>query len=532
MITRFLKGAAAAFTAPASLSIITTTFAEGPARNRALAIYTACGASGFSLGLVFGGLLTELGWRWTFLLPVPIALALLVAAPRVLAKDAPAEGPRRGFDFAGAATITAAMLLLVRTVVEAPEAGWGAARDGRRLRRRGAAARGLRRDRAALGAPARAARHPALGHARQGQPRAWRPCSAPTSPSSSSARCTCSRCSAGRRSRPRSRSCPGGLLVAFGAPRIGPLVDRFGTARIILVGAISFVVGYALFLRIGESLTYAAVFLPSMILIGVGFALCFPTLNIQATAGVANHEQGLASGLVNTSFQVGGAIGLAIVTAVVSANTSGTDAASMLDGFRPGIAVVTAIAALGLAVAVAGVLRESRDRAPRGRRGAPGARGRARTQRTAATGIITPVAAVDAVETYLGGLPALRARRLAHGEWGLTDPRRGARRRAARRGPADRGRPAARRRPCRSTRADELDPWMLLWWNRQTRMVRFGCSRVARHLDPRRRAGARGGRARARPAARAGGRGACRGGAERLARRRLRPTATPPADAP
>jgi predicted MFS family arabinose efflux permease len=155
---------------------------------------------------------------------------------------------------------------------------------------------------------------------------------------------------------------PGGLLVAFGAPRIGPLVDRYGTARIILVGAISFVIGYALFLRIGETLTYAAVFLPSMILVGVGFALCFPTLNIQATAGVADHEQGLASGLVNTSFQVGGAIGLAIVTAVVSSNTSGSDAASMLDGFRPGIAVVTAIAALGLAVAVAGVLREARDR--------------------------------------------------------------------------------------------------------------------------------------------------------------------------
>ena len=87
--TRFLKGAAAAFTAPASLSIITTTFAEGPARNRALSIYTAVGASGFSLGLVFGGLMTELGWRWTFLLPVPVAVALLIAAPRVLPKDGP-----------------------------------------------------------------------------------------------------------------------------------------------------------------------------------------------------------------------------------------------------------------------------------------------------------------------------------------------------------------------------------------------------------------------------------------------------------
>src|SRR5919197_1081526 len=87
VLSRFLKGAAAAFTAPASLSIITTTFAEGPARNRALAIYTACGASGFSLGLVLGGLMTELGWRWTFLLPVPFALAILALAPRVIPRD-------------------------------------------------------------------------------------------------------------------------------------------------------------------------------------------------------------------------------------------------------------------------------------------------------------------------------------------------------------------------------------------------------------------------------------------------------------
>src|SRR3954469_24842249 len=95
--TRFLKGAAAAFTAPAGLSIITTRFAEGPERNRALSIYTATGASGFSMGLVAGGLLTELGWRWTFLLPVPIALALLAAAPRALPRDVLAATARRSF---------------------------------------------------------------------------------------------------------------------------------------------------------------------------------------------------------------------------------------------------------------------------------------------------------------------------------------------------------------------------------------------------------------------------------------------------
>src|SRR3954452_10363742 len=125
VITRFLKGASAAFTAPASLSMITTTFPEGPARNRALAIYTACGASGFSLGLVLGGLLTEAGWRLTFLLPVPIAAAILIALPRVIADDTPDTQERRSYDLPGAVTITAGMLLLVRTVVRAPDVGWG-----------------------------------------------------------------------------------------------------------------------------------------------------------------------------------------------------------------------------------------------------------------------------------------------------------------------------------------------------------------------------------------------------------------------
>src|ERR671936_1071225 len=158
---------------------------------------------------------------------------------------------------------------------------------------------------------------------------------------------------------------PAGLIVSFGAPRVGALADRLGTQRVILIGAVAFVIGYALFLRIDETSSYIAVILPTMLLLGIGFALCFPSLNIQATAGVADAEQGLASGLVSTSFQVGGAVVLAVVSAVVTAETgSATDASSLLDGYRPALGVVTLVAVIGLIVALTGMRWQRREPAP------------------------------------------------------------------------------------------------------------------------------------------------------------------------
>src|SRR5215207_6054503 len=115
---RFIKGAAAAFTVPAALSLITTTFTEGPGRNKALAIFNAFGASGFSFGLVFGGLLTSADWRLTFLLPVPVAAILLFLIPRYIAKDRPYLGAKRQYDLPGAVLLTAGMLVLVHALVE------------------------------------------------------------------------------------------------------------------------------------------------------------------------------------------------------------------------------------------------------------------------------------------------------------------------------------------------------------------------------------------------------------------------------
>ena len=358
VVTRFLKGAAAAFTAPAGLSIITTTFAEGPARNRALSIYTACGASGFSLGLVFGGVLTELGWRWTFLLPVPIALALLAIGPRVIPHDRAAAFNRRRFDVPGALTLTTGMLLLVRTIVEAPDQGWASAQTiaafaasailltlSVAIERRSASPLirlGILRSaplvRANLGMATMFGAYVAFQFVMTLYLQTLNGWSA---------------------IQTALAFLPAGLLVAVGSTRIGPLLVRLGAPRVVALGTLSFAAGYTALAARGIDVapSYLLELLPTMLLLGIGFALCFPTLNIEATNGVGDHEQGLASGLVQTSFQVGGAIGLAVVSAIVTSRAGGsTDSAVLLDAYRTALIVVAGIAAAGLAVALSGLV--------------------------------------------------------------------------------------------------------------------------------------------------------------------------------
>jgi EmrB/QacA subfamily drug resistance transporter len=350
---RFIKGASAAFTAPAGLSIITTTFAEGPVRNRALAFYTACGASGFSMGLVLSGLLTEVGWRWTFLLPAPIAIAALFAAIRYVPRAARPDRAGQRYDVTGAVTATASMLLFVYAVVEAPQAGWGSAQTllsflvaAALLATFVVVESRVEQPLVRLGI----FRSPALVRANLGAViligsyfgfqflvtqylqtlLGWSALETGLG------------------------FLPAGVLVALGATRLGPIVDRYGTARLLAIGFGSLTAGYALFLRAGESSQYAAVVLPTILLLGVGFALCYPSLNIQATAGVADHEQGLASGLINTSFQVGGAIILAVVTALMTSYGGNTahSAHDLLASYRPGLIVSTGVAAVGFAIAL------------------------------------------------------------------------------------------------------------------------------------------------------------------------------------
>ncbi|HWI72030.1 MAG TPA: MFS transporter [Baekduia sp.] len=355
--TRFIKGASAAFTAPAGLSYITTTFAEGNVRNKALGVYAAFGASGFSSGLILGGLLTEAGWRYTFLLPVPFAVLILALAPRLLVKDTPSEGPRPGFDLPGAVTITAGMLLLVRTVVRAPDVGWTSATTIVSF----AIAVGLL---AAFVTIEQRTKHPLvrLGILRSGNIVRANLGAMATAGSYFGFQFIATlylQSVLGWSALETALAfLPAGLLVAFGSTRIAPIATRIGTAPLIAGGFIAFAVGYALFLRADLNPTYTTMILPTMVLLGIGFALAFPSFNMQGTTGVADHEQGLASGLINTSFQVGGAITLAVVSAVIGDANSGGQA--FLDDAHTAVGVVTGVAALGLISALSGLVARRR----------------------------------------------------------------------------------------------------------------------------------------------------------------------------
>jgi EmrB/QacA subfamily drug resistance transporter len=359
--SRLIKGVAAAFTAPAALSIVTTTFAEGPARNKALGIFAVFGASGYSAGLVFSGLLTEVGWRWTFLLPVPIAIAALIAAIKVVPDEGTPGRSGAGYDLPGAITGAGAMLLLVYTVVEAPEIGWIHPRTLIQF----AVAIALI---AAFVTIEKRSSHPLV---RLGILR-----SAPLARANLGAAAffgayigfqfvvmlylqSVLQWSALQTAL---GFLPAALIVAFGSPRMEPLIDRVGTGRTIAAGVVAHVIGYILFLGVDRESSYAAGVLPSMILLGIGFTLAFSSLNIQATAGISDDEQGLAGGLLNTSLQVGGAIGLAVVSAVLTANGGAeTSADALLAGFAPALIVVTIIAVLGLLVALSGLRPRKRD---------------------------------------------------------------------------------------------------------------------------------------------------------------------------
>jgi MFS family permease len=358
---RFVKGASAAFTAPAALSILTTSFVEGPHRNKALGAYTAAAAGGFSFGLVSGGLLTQLSWRFTFAVVVPVAGLLLVAALRVVRRDDLDNAHGRRIDIGGALTATGAALVFVHAVVQAPTTGWLSVRT---LAEFALAAVLL----GAFVVLERTVEHPLVR--------------LPI-----------------LRSAPLLRANAGALLL-FGcatvfnvantlyeqdvlgwgplktgliflvasistgvvAPRIGAITTRIGADRVLFAGGFASLASYALWFDTGATTDYPVI-VGSLVLQGAGFALAYPALNIQALAGVADREQGLASGLVGSSFQIGGALLLALATAATLAFTPrDASAAQTVHGLHAGMAVAAVGASLICVISAASLLVERRAR--------------------------------------------------------------------------------------------------------------------------------------------------------------------------
>ncbi|WNC15223.1 MFS transporter [Brevibacillus brevis] len=349
ILARFMTGVSAAFMTPAGLSIITTSFSEGVQRNKALSIYAGTAAGGFSLGLVAGGMLTELSWRWVFFGPVIFSFIILVAGYRLIKNTGSPEQSGQGFDLAGAISLTVAMLLLVFAVVESPNIGsnWTIGtlaasavlfavfvavekRTASPLVRLGILRSGSL-IRANLGGMLFAGSFFGFQFITVlylQELRGW-------------------------------SSLETGLaLLAIGidavlSPTLTPrLVSRFGNVRVIFWGFCLAAVAYTLFMLKGLDSIYA-VMLPFLLLVGFAFALAYGPLTIAATDGIREEEQGLAGGLFNTSFQFGAALGLALVTTVyVSASGAAGMPQADLNSFRTALIVPVAGVVLG-AVTVA-----------------------------------------------------------------------------------------------------------------------------------------------------------------------------------
>jgi MFS family permease len=361
LLARFVTGVAAAFMTPAGLALVNEHFPDGPLRTRALGFYAGTAAAGFTLGLVVGGLLASVGWRWVFFAPVLLSGAILVAAMPLLRKDGaagrrtPQPGSATGrFDLAGALLVTGGMLFLAFGVVrlEHLDEGWagivaplaaGLALLGgfvaveRRARaplvRLGIlrSASLLRTDIGALLFLGAFAGFQFIVTLYLQELRGWSPLMT------------------------------GLAMLVIGidvvlAPTLTPrLVNRFGNTPVLLGGFLLAVAAYAAFLPLGADWTYLTM-LPAFLLLGLGFSLAYGPLTMAGTEGVAAEENGLAGGLLYTAMQFGTALGLSAVSAVHALSLSSS---SELEALRAALVVPLAAAVLG-AMTVAGGLRRRR----------------------------------------------------------------------------------------------------------------------------------------------------------------------------
>jgi len=346
---RAVQGLGAAIISPATLAIITTTFDEGAERNKALGIWGAMGGSGAAAGVLFGGIIVNyLGWEWIFFVNVPVGV-LVLALTRPLVRESRIKG-LQGFDAGGAVTITASLALLVYAVSKAPDAGWSSARTIGLLiasavlllvfiaiERRATSplvpfrifrvktVTGANVSGALLGAVVYANFflltlyvQQVLGYS----------------------------------------ALKTGLTFLFTAGTVIPvagasqaLTTKYGPRPVLAIGMALITGAMLWYTQISSSGAFVGNLLGGYLLMGIGMAFAFIPMSIAALAGVEQREAGLASGLINTSQQIGGALGVAVAATIAFTHatsllkTGASQASAYTSGFALAFWVLAGVSA-------------------------------------------------------------------------------------------------------------------------------------------------------------------------------------------
>jgi EmrB/QacA subfamily drug resistance transporter len=363
---RAVQGLGAAIVSPAALSIITTTFSEGSERNRALGIWGAVAGAGGAAGVLLGGILTSgLSWRWVLFVNVPIGLLAAVAAPRILVESR-AETETRTFDIPGAITVTAGLSLLVYAVVDAVNVGWGS--TATILRLAGAAVLLI----SFLIIESRT-REPLMPFSIF-RLRTLRGANAVGLLVGMSLFSMFFFISLYLQNVLHDSALTAGLSylplaagIILSAGLAAQLVNRLGFKPVLITGLLLIAVALLWFSQVpAPGGSFSADVLGPSILAALGLGLSFVPVTIAAVTGTSPREAGLASGLINTSQQVGGALGLAILATVANSRTQSlfhagvhNPAVALTKGFDRAFLIGAGFALTGALLAA--VLISSRD---------------------------------------------------------------------------------------------------------------------------------------------------------------------------
>ena len=364
VIARGMQGLGAALVSPAALSLVMTLFREGAERNRALGVWGAVAGSGGAAGAILGGVLTDVfAWQAVLYVNVPVGIAAVALAPRLLPEGRDIAGIR-SFDMAGAFSVTAGLALLIYAVVDAPDAGWGSTQT----LGLGAVALALLAAFVAIEAsatrpllPLRTFRNDVLRSANIGALLT----TAALFPMWFLLTLYTQRVLGYTPLESGLAQLPIALLIVFTAAPAQQLVTRIGPRIPFAAGLVLVAGGLFWFSQVSAGGSFLEDILGPSVLAGIGGALAFIAGTIAATTGAAEEDAGLASGLLNTSQQVGGAIGTAAIAAIATAQTTDVLATgkalpvALTEGYQTGYLVVAGVA-LAAAVVVAAIVPSGR----------------------------------------------------------------------------------------------------------------------------------------------------------------------------